>query len=107
VLNRYQSSILFINGGHIHESEFRSSISKNFPDLNVAVLVTPSLTPLFYNNPGYTVADFNKGIVSNLHMRHFQLFEYIFLSSKRFTTIDFESLFGFSINQPDSIRSFL
>jgi hypothetical protein len=96
-----------VNGGHIHEAEFRSSRSKDFPDLNVAFLITPSMTPLFYNNPGYTVLDIENGLVSNLKMRFFQLFEYTFFSTKRFTTTHFESEFGISINEPNSIRDFI
>ena len=43
-----------MTGAHIHRNEMRASKSAGFEKLNVPILVTQSLTPVYLNNPGYT-----------------------------------------------------
>lgn len=57
LLNKYQSKIVMILGAHIHQADIRAPISNKYSDLNIPLILTPSVSPYFDNNPGYTVLD--------------------------------------------------
>ena len=52
-----QSKIVMILGAHIHQADIRAPISNKYSDLNIPLILTPSVSPYFDNNPGYTVLD--------------------------------------------------
>lgn len=109
ILNQHQNQIVTLLGAHIHWGDVRAPISSEFPDLKVALLATPSLSPIFDNNPGYSlldISDTNSHIVQ-LRWRFLQLYSYIFLKFKSYTTVDTESLFDVDLNSVDSIRQFV
>ena len=54
------NSVELVTGGHIHRSEIRMPRSKTFPKVGIPLVVTPSLTPVYFNNPSYTVMDLTK-----------------------------------------------
>ena len=56
ILDKYQDSVTMVAGAHLHKLDFRVPISREHPGLAVPILVTPSITPVYMNNPGYTVA---------------------------------------------------
>ena len=43
-----------MSGAHIHRNEIRASKSSAFEKLNIPIIVTQSLTPVYLNNPAYT-----------------------------------------------------
>lgn len=49
---------------HIHQADVRAPFSANFPDLNLPMFLTPSVSPIFMNNPGYSVIDLHPGAAS-------------------------------------------
>ena len=54
IMQRFQSDIIFGNGAHIHRAEFRDSVSSTHHNFSLPFLVTPSVSPVYMNNPGYT-----------------------------------------------------
>ena len=67
-------------GGHIHSGEIRAPISTEVVDLkNLTLMMTPSISPVFNNNPGYTILEYDDNDVSEFDVNwHFlQLQEYM------------------------------
>ena len=62
-----------VSGSHIHLADLRVPQYTNFSDLNVFFSITPSVSPIFNNNPGYTVFDTDNvnGLIKNFNWRFF------------------------------------
>ena len=58
-------------GAHIHEADIRAPYSQTYPDLKVVHYATPSISPIFGNNPGYSVMEIEGSNVIELHWRFF------------------------------------
>lgn len=50
----HQDKIVFASGAHVHRAEFRDATSKLHPNLSVPLIVSPSVSPVYLNNPSYT-----------------------------------------------------
>eukprot|EP00347_Sterkiella_histriomuscorum_P008268 403345729 len=109
IINSHQNQIQFMLGAHIHWGDIRAPISHEFPDLKVVLLATPSISPIFNNNPGYSVLELSdsNNEVTDMKWRFLQLYSYIFMKYKSFSTIDTEELFDIDVNSVDSIRSYV
>lgn len=59
IMHNYQSKIKLITGAHIHRAGFRDASSSSLPDLNIPIFISPSISPVYQNNPGYTTFDFD------------------------------------------------
>jgi hypothetical protein len=62
ILNYYRDDISLITGAHIHRNELRSSISDIYKNLQIPMLVTQSVTPVYLNNPAYTTLSINQSV---------------------------------------------
>ena len=47
-------------GSHIHKWALKAPMSKEYQYLDIKLLVTPSITPYYTNNPGYTLLELEK-----------------------------------------------
>lgn len=83
-------------GGHIHTSDIRLPKSANHTNLKLPLLMAPSLTGYYLNNPGYTMLEFTASTNANTlsteirridcTFRFFQLEDYIFFGKERYLT---------------------
>ena len=58
IMDEYRSDIIICLGSHIHRMGFKSPWSVNYQnsgDDDLKLMVTPSISPVYRNNPGYTV----------------------------------------------------
>ena len=62
ILDYYQNEISLITGTHIHRNQMRSSLSDIYLNLNIPMLITQSVTPVYYNNPAYTTLTINQDV---------------------------------------------
>lgn len=46
-----------MNGAHIHRNEFRAQKSSLNLSLEIPMLVIQSISPIYLNNPSYTILD--------------------------------------------------
>lgn len=53
-MNEYQDTLELIAGSHIHRAEFREPRDSRYPNLKVPIIVTPSVSPVYNNNPTFT-----------------------------------------------------
>ena len=108
LLNTYQDRISMILGAHVHTFEIRSPLSSSFPNVSVPLLMSPSISPLHENNPGYSVMDFgvkaNGSLAMKHEMRFFQLNDYTVFHDIEFITTDIQEKFHVSFLSSDSIR---
>jgi hypothetical protein len=76
-------------GAHIHAADIRNPYSESYPDLNLGLILTPSVSPIYYNNPGYQIMDISdSNSISTFEWRFFQLYEYTITHVKSFITAD-------------------
>lgn len=51
---RYEKNILFNLGSHIHLFKVSAPTSEEIPNMNLKMLATLSISPIYGNNPGFT-----------------------------------------------------
>jgi hypothetical protein len=107
-LARRQDRIIAIIAAHVHTFEIRAPLSTAFPNVSVPLLMSPSISPLHENNPGYSVLDFkleDDGSLTLKHeMRFLQLNEYQFEHSVNFITTKMQERFNVDFLSASSIR---
>lgn len=58
IIARNSDKILFITGAHIHFADIRAPVmGGGGADPKAIYLITPSVSPIFKNNPGYSILD--------------------------------------------------
>lgn len=115
IAHKYQHKIVFYLGAHLHTADIRAPhASINATDINMTLLLTPSVSPYHQNNPGYTIMDFNITstligvlIKGSMTMRFFQLGEYVMLHQENWITTNLEELFNFKVTDPLSVTNFV
>ena len=110
LLNKHQKKIILSLGAHVHFGDFRNPRSNDYPKLDSLLITTPSITPLFGNNPGYTILDVDSttDMVTNFYLRYFALDLYIKRDKRAVWTSVYPQLkFNFNLNMPSSVESFV
>ena len=106
-------SVELITGGHIHRSEVRMSKSKLYPKVGIPLVVTPTLTPIYFNNPSFTVKDMTKDkrnednsalVFEKFFVRAFQLQYNILFNSNSWINVDPKNAYGLDLNHPKTIN---
>jgi hypothetical protein len=115
----HSEQILLIIGAHIHFADvrapFRPSLANEttkHPEMKSVLLICPSVSPIFLNNPGYSVLDLspaNQSLVPTIHSFKWHFLDYArFIRSNAseidFTTIDTQKEFGIDLNDYRTIR---
>lgn len=54
-MKTYENNIILNLGAHIHRASIKAPVSEIVNDLNLVILVTPSISPVYFNNPAFTV----------------------------------------------------
>jgi len=52
---------MLISGAHIHRGEIRDSIYTKDTSLSIPLLISPSICPVYMNNPGYATLEIHGG----------------------------------------------
>jgi hypothetical protein len=62
IMARYSHKIMFLLGAHVHFGEIRApKLNDNKEDdMKSVVIVCPSISPIYRNDPGYTVLDIER-----------------------------------------------
>ena len=68
-------------------------------------LITPSITPIYKNNPGVSYIDLNSNYkITKGFARFFNIIEYTYLGIIRYSDVDVMKDFGVDLNNCHSIR---
>ena len=79
--------------------EIRAPVSEDYPDLELKVIMTPSITPMFTNNPGYTILEVDKESFSfKIEWNFLQFQELGIFRVENFVTYNPEELYDFDPN---------
>jgi hypothetical protein len=57
LMSTYKSKIVAILGAHIHQADIIAPLSTAHPGFTLPMFLTPSVSPIFMNNPGYSIVD--------------------------------------------------
>jgi hypothetical protein len=57
IIAKYSNRIMLQMGAHVHFGEIRAPQMSNDSDSKNIVLVCPSISPIYQNDPGYSVLD--------------------------------------------------
>ena len=83
ILNDNADKIVFVTGAHIHHELVKIPTASQYSNLKVPMYVSPSVSPVYTNNPGVTTmtltkSDDGKIKVSDLFVDWYQLQDNIF-----------------------------
>ncbi|TNV78371.1 hypothetical protein FGO68_gene16121 [Halteria grandinella] len=108
VIAKYQDSVSMILAAHAHPGEVRAPKSTRYPDLDVTIMMTPSISPLGLLQPGYSILDFpvQAGLYPSAVWRYLQLHDYIIYQWPSFSTLDIQQSFNITLGNAPSIRAF-
>jgi hypothetical protein len=108
--------IMIVLGAHTHFTDIRINIpytssvkgflSKNSdPEAKFALLATPSISPNFINNPGFTTFKISENVVKNIKLTFFELNKFPSQESDAtFNTLDFAQELGLDIWNPKEVQ---
>ena len=59
ITSEFSEKIRIITAAHNHRSEVRNIVLPDEKPLGIPIITTQSISPVFGNNPGYTILNFN------------------------------------------------
>lgn len=102
ILDNHQHSIKFLSGSHIHRTEFRDPFSHGHASLSIPFLISPSVSPVYLNNPGFTTMTIRDSHIQSLKVWSFQLPYFIaFGLANVWSVLDPLKTFKFDFNKPN------
>jgi hypothetical protein len=57
IMKQYESHVLFNLASHIHRAKFSAPISNQVEDMKLKTFISPSISPVYDNNPGFSILD--------------------------------------------------
>jgi len=115
IIEEYQDNIQLVSGAHIHRSQVRNPSSSSYQNISVPLLVTTSITPIYFNNPGYTTLEIsldkrvnktNHLEFSKLLVHTFQLQYYLLTGTKAWHDLDPKEQYGLDLNDKSTLRNY-
>jgi hypothetical protein len=124
IVEKYPDNIAVILGAHTHFGDIRinkhtteslgsstflkSTKNRQANIAKMALLITPSITPIFMNNPGFTTFRIENNLVKDVKMTYFELNRFPESAEKAtFNTLDFKEELGIEIFSPNAVEQFL
>ena len=109
ILHEYQDRLVICLGAHIHHVQIMAPKSSVIDDdLQVVQVISPAISPIYMNNPGYGQMTFSKeNHVETMKFLFFQLEDYQRLGIVDFVEYDVMKYTGIDLNDADSVRDYL
>jgi len=115
IVDEYQDQIIVMLGAHVHRMALKAPMRNRDteladPDKDLKIIATPSISPVYENNPAYTIAEFvtdgGEIQISEVNMHNFNIFLYMVLGVARFQSYNLSTVFGgVDLNSATQIRS--
>ena len=84
-LQANQANHILSMGAHIHRLSVFSATSSLTPDLAIVSVITPAISPIYNNNPGYGVLTLDDGnAIESYNFRFLQLADYFRIGTLNF-----------------------
>ena len=83
-------------------------ISSEIEDLEIVQVISPAVSPIYMNNPGYGSLKFSaENHVEELIFRFFQIEDYMRIGVVDFVEYDVQSYTGVNLNDAHSVRKYI
>jgi len=77
-------------------------------DLKVVQVINPAISPVYDNNPGYSVLKFdNDGVIDSIMFHFFQIEDYNRLGLVGFNHYDLMKYTGVDLNDASTVRDYI
>ena len=79
--------MILMLGAHMHRQAVEAPYSDEWPDLDLKIIVTTAVVPVYTNNPSYTVLELKTEDtikIDQIYFHNFQLQSYILFKAIRF-----------------------
>jgi len=106
VFAKYNDRIKLIMSAHAHPGEIRAPLSSRYPSLSLPILMNPSVSPLGFIMPAYTILDLPLSSSPTVTWRFLQLLEYFVTQYPMFETFDLQKSLNVDLGNVTSIRAF-
>ena len=109
VLHEHEDDLIICIGAHIHHVQLMAPSSSAVDgDLNIVQVISPAISPIYMNNPGYGQLSFSADNgVESLLFRFFQLEDYLRLGIVDFVEYDVQKYTGVDLNSAESVRNYI
>ena len=108
ILHKHQDRLIVSLGAHIHHVQVMAPKSVAVEDLNIVQVISPAISPIYMNNPGYGVFHFSaKNGIEKLIFQFFQLEDFSRLGVVDFAEYDIMRYTGMDLNDANSVRDYL
>ena len=108
ILHKHQDRLIICLGAHIHHVHVMAPMHPLYDDLNIVQVISPAISPIYMNNPGYGQMTFSveKG-VENLLFRFFQLEDFQSQGVIDFVEYDLMRFTGVDLNHASTVRTYI
>ena len=108
VLQPHQDRMIIALGAHIHHVNMMAPLSSEVKDLEIVQVISPAVSPIYMNNPGYGSFKFSaEKHVEELIFRFFQIEDYMRLGTVDFIEYDVQAYTGVNLNDVHSVRKYM
>lgn len=75
IIYAHQDKVIYCLGSHIHRVAIKAPLSTNHTGLSLKIFASPSISPVYDNNPGYTFLTLGSDLkVEDFHMKFLRLY---------------------------------
>jgi hypothetical protein len=103
---QYQDNILMQLGSHIHKGNVKASKMHNETYLEVPLILTPAVTPIYNNNPTFSYFELDGKHLVDFHWVSWQFQNYVLMKGLEFYKTSLKGSFGVDLNDFDSVKQF-
>ena len=108
VLKERQDDLIVCLGAHIHHVQIMAPQSSVVDDLNIVQVISPAISPVYDNNPGYGAIEFTKeDHIKSMKFYFFQLEDWLRLGIVNFLEYDLIRYLGVDLNSAQSVRDYV
>lgn len=109
IVSKYSENILFFAGAHIHSGDIRAPTTDKYPNLEMPIIVNPSFSPKYSNNPGYGLLEFDDDLlrIDSYKWIFMNLWIYVKTQIFEYHTVDLQLTYNIDLNNGTTINNFV
>ena len=109
IIYKHQDKIIYNIGSHVHRVALKAPMSSNHTDINLKIYASPSISPVYDNNPGYSFIELDDSDykVNEITLKFLRLYVVDFMFGARvWNEIKLSLEMGIDLNDASQIRSY-
>lgn len=100
MIHPHQENVILGTGAHLHRAEFRDARSALNAEFSLPLLITPSISPNYNNNPSFTTMEIRDFKIKDLRINSLQLYQHILFNKKVWVSLDPLEDLKIDLNEP-------